>query len=262
MRTSSTVPDGEVSAARQGPQSVGRVLAIMERLADARDGASLAELALLTGTPKSSLSGLLQGLVVENCVSRDSGGRYRIGDRFLSLATRTVFGQDIVAALRPVLADLAFVTGETALLAALAQDGAHLTYLDAVESENPIRYSVRVGELRELHCTAAGKVLLAHMPEPDLQAWLERAGLPKFTARTISTMPDLRRTLDQVREVGVAFSADERVLGASAIAAPVFGPDGQVMAALLIAGPTARMADARDENERALRSAAARCDRR
>ena len=78
---SNSLPD-----ARGGPQSVGRILAILESLTTARGGATLSELAVNTGAPKTSLVGLLAGLTAEGCLRREATGRYVLGPRFLSLA--------------------------------------------------------------------------------------------------------------------------------------------------------------------------------
>ncbi|MDP6346530.1 MAG: helix-turn-helix domain-containing protein [Alphaproteobacteria bacterium] len=76
------------SPRRGGPQSVRRILSILESLDGARDGASLADLAGAIGAPKTSLVGLLAGLTAEDCLVRDEAGRYTLGPRFLSLAMR------------------------------------------------------------------------------------------------------------------------------------------------------------------------------
>ncbi|PJK31732.1 IclR family transcriptional regulator [Minwuia thermotolerans] len=260
MSTIAAISHESKGAPRAGPQSVRRVLRVLERLAVENEGVSLAELAAVTETPKTSLIGLLQGLTAENCLARDGAGHYRLGPQFLALATRVVFGRELVATLRPVLAELAAATGETAVLAALSGDGKRVTYLDRVESDNPIRYAVRVGEQREMHCTAGGKILLAHFDNEALDRYLANAELRAFTDQTITSRRKLRTELKRTRAEGLARTCDEGVVGASAIAAPVLAPDGSVAAALLIAGPTERMRRAAKDNERSLREAAARCN--
>ena len=130
-----------------------------------------------------------------------------------------------------------------------------------MESSNPIRYAVNIGERRDLYCTAAGKVLLAGFAPARLKAYLKSTSRQKFTATTIVSMRDLGAELSRVKEDGIARTADERIEGASGLAAPIFSADGEVMAALLIAGPSERMAANRIENERLLKDAAAKCTR-
>lgn len=245
---------------RSGPQSVGRVMQIFEHLAVAPSGASLAELSAVTGSPKTSLAGLLQGLMDERCLDRDAGGRFRLGERFTALATRVVFGGELSALLHPVLADLASETGETVILAAVSADGHSVVYLDCAESDNPIRYAVEVGERREMYCTAGGKLLLAYMTDVERERCLEAAPIQRFTPATVADRASLDTELAAIRREGIARSRDERIVGATACAAPIFAPDGSAAAALIVAGPSERMAATSANTEGLLRRAAERCN--
>jgi IclR family transcriptional regulator, acetate operon repressor len=254
----------KVSAAttpRGGPQSVGRILTILEELCGASQGATLTELSESTGAPKTSLVGLLAGLTEEGCLGRDDGGRYFLGARFLSLAMRAVAGRELSALVRPVLVELVSITGETAVLGALSPEADEATYLDKVESDNPIRYAVTVGERRELYCTAVGKVLLAWFDADRLETYLKETPRTRFTDGTITGKRELLAELATIREEGVARSFGERVTGACAIAAPIFAADGTVVATLLVAGPTERMQAKVESHERYLRRAADECTR-
>ncbi len=247
--------------ARSGPQSVGRILTMLETLAKTENGATLSDLALGTGAPKTSLVGLLAGLTAEGCLARDEAGRYFLGPRFLSLAMQAIAGREFIVLARPILVDLATATEETAVLGALAPNtdpGADLAiYLDKVESSNPIRYAVTVGERRELYCTALGKVLLAHFEPARLRRYLETTQREQFTATTMTTSSELEAELAYIHASGISRTNDERIPGASGLAAPVFASDGTVTAVLLIAGPSERMRVNSESNEQAVRQAAA-----
>ncbi|MBT3701633.1 MAG: IclR family transcriptional regulator [Alphaproteobacteria bacterium] len=247
--------------ARGGPQSVGRILTILESLANVSHGATLTELSDSTGAPKTSLVGLLAGLTEEGCLTRDEGGRYFLGSRFLSLAMRAVAGRELSTLVRPILVDLVAATGETVVLGALAPDADEATYLDKIESSNPIRYAVTVGERRELYCTAVGKSLLAWFDEDRLDAYLKATQRTQFTDQTITGTRELLAELAQIRQDGLARSYGERVTGACAIAAPIFAGDGAVVATLLVAGPTERMQANAAAHEIKLRKAADKCTR-
>lgn len=263
MRTNTIRETSEVPGKRTAPQSIGRMLLILERLVAARGGEtaglSLGDIANATGAPKSSLLGLLQGLQDEGCVHRGSDGTYSLGDRFLRLATHAVFGEQMVDILRPVLAELMTETGETAVLGVLSADQRMITYLDRVECPNPIRYTVQTGDQRELHCTAGGKLLLAYMEPSRLDTYLETTVRERFTPTTITDRRKLLAELKQIRKDGLSRTSDERIAGASGFAVPVFGPDGTVSATVLIAGPSERMRRSATQHEAAMRRAAARC---
>ncbi|MEO6269923.1 MAG: IclR family transcriptional regulator [Lautropia sp.] len=246
---------------RAGPQSVGRIFMILDSLASTRAGATLSELARITDSPKSSLVGLLAGLLAEGCLVRDNAGRYLLGVRIHSLAMQALAGRELSELARPILLSLADRTGETAVLSALSADADVVIYLDKVESANAIRYGVTVGERRELYCTAMGKVLLAYFEPARLKKYLEVTPLKKFTPNTITSASRLNAELERIRTEGIGRSDQERIVGAGALAAPIFARDGSVVAALLIAGPAERMKANATKNERLLLRAAAQCTR-
>jgi DNA-binding IclR family transcriptional regulator len=255
--------EGELNLDRSqsAPQSVGRIFAILDVLADASSGATLSELSVAVGAPKSSLVGLLTGLMKERCVVRDKGGRYLLGSRLSSLSLRMMTGRELSIAARPILGRLVVSTGETAVLGELAPEGDMAIYIDKIESPDPIRYAVNVGDRRELYCTAMGKMLLAWCDPVQQQQYLAETKLQRFTATTITSVTKLRNELVRIREEGIARSEGERVQHAEAIAAPIFARGGKFVAALLVAGPAERMRLKKAEVERILRSAAEECSR-
>mgnify|MGYP003289580059 CR=1 FL=1 len=97
-----------------------------------------------------------------------------------------------------------------------------------------------VGTRTPVHCTSNGKVLLAHMPEPERQQLLARP-LEAVTARTVTDPARLRRQLEEVRARGYATIQDELEEGLNAVAAPVRRLSGEVIAALSISGPSFRV---------------------
>ena len=216
---------------------------------------------MIAGAPKTSLVGLLAGLVGESCLVRDEAGRYSLGPRIHSLAMQAMAGRELFMLARPILLRLVEASGETAVIGALAPDADLAIYLDKVESSNPIRYAVTVGERRDLYCTAMGKALLAYFEPARLKKYLKSTPRERFTATTITGTADLLAELSRVRREGIARTNGERVKGASGQAAPVFGSDGALVAALLIAGPSERMRANAKSNERFLKHAAAECTR-
>lgn len=229
------------SSSSAGPQSVGRVISILERLAAQRDGATLTELASFTDAPKTSLVGLLNAMVAERCLRREPTGRYVLGERVYAFVAQAGEGQDLSKLAQPVLRDLVDATGETAVLGVVADDADLVVYIDKVESDNPVRYTVKVGERREMHCTAMGKVLLAYSDPDRIRRMSSARALKRFTSTTITSPSRFRAELDRIRDEGIARTSGERVAGANGFAAPVFGPDGRAIAALLVAGPSNRV---------------------
>lgn len=231
---------------------------MLDHLAGAGGEASLAGLARATGAPKTSLVGLLAGMVAGGCLARDALGRYTLGPRMLALALQVNSKTGLAVLARPVLAELVERTGETALIGALAPEGNVAMYIDKVESPNPVRYTVGLGERRELYASAMGKLLLAWLEPAARNDYLRAEKLRAFTPHTITSIRTLREDLKRIRAGGIARTHSERVLGASALAAPVFGPGGAFNVGIGLAGPSDRMRAHRVVTERALREAAVR----
>ncbi|MGO4395816.1 IclR family transcriptional regulator [Variovorax sp. M-6] len=261
MRTSTADQPHTPDSQRAGPQSVGRIFAILDSVASARAGASLSELARITSSPKTSLVGLLAGLTAEGCLVRDEAGRYFLGGRIHTLAMQALAGRQLSELVRPVLVALSEATGETVVLCGLADDAEVAVYLDKVESSSPLRYAVTVGERRELYCTAMGKALLAYFEPARLKRYLKSTPRKKFTPHTITSVEPLLSEIACVRREGIARSTEERIPGVGALASPIFASDGSVVAALMIAGPVGRMQADAKHNEKLLLQAAAECTR-
>lgn len=242
--------------ASAAPQSVDRIFAMLEHLARERGGETLAGLARRTRAPKTSLVGLLAGMVAGGYLARDAQGRYTLGPRMLSLSMQVTARTELTALARPLLEALCQETGETALLGALAPDADVSMYVDKVESSNPVRYTVSLGERRELYSSAIGKLLLAHMPPARREAYLRTVKLERFTPNTLTSVARLKREIAAILEEGISRTDSERVAGASALAAPVLDREGRLVAGICLAGPSDRIRAHRAQLERRVRATA------
>jgi len=148
-------------------------------------------------------------------------------------------------------------TGETVFLGALTP-GVDVIQLDKVLSPHVIRYDAELAEKRPAYCTAMGQVLLADLPPGQLNEYLQRQRLRRFTPRTITTRAGLLAKLEQIRRTGVAVNIEERVPGASAVGAAIRVGGGRAIAGIIVAGPTSRITARRDSLVRAVEEAAAR----
>jgi DNA-binding IclR family transcriptional regulator len=222
-------------------RATDRVIDILELAAGSRDGVALKELSVRAETPKSSLLPLLRTLSARGYLEQGRAGEYRLGPRALELAARAPARRDLVEAARPALEALMRRTGESAFLTTLAADAAAVVFIDVVESEQLIRYTVNVGQRSPLHATANGKAILAFLPAGERDEILRALALKRYTERTLTTLPALRASLDETRTAGVAVSVDEVVRGAAGIAVPVFDREGRVVGACAVGGPTERI---------------------
>ncbi len=226
-------------AANAGPRSLKRMLGIFDAIAHSPDGLSLAELSSRLGSPKSSLLTLLRPMVADNFLTH-TNSRYTLGNESFALATSILSTRKFGTVVRGLMVELQQQCPETIILAVIDRATQTVVYTDVLESPQLIRYSVPSGSARPLYTSAAAQVLLAHQDKEWREQYLKRTKLKPLTAHTITDVAQLRKKLATVARTGIAVSVAEAIEGASGVAAPIFGADGNVLAALLIAGPVTR----------------------
>lgn len=171
-------------------------------------------------------------------VTKESDDRYSLGLRFLNFGGAQMVAHDLYEVAKPVVNDLVDETGETAQVAVEEHGLAHYLYQE--RGEKAVRTDSHVGSERYLHCTAIGKVILAHLDDSVIDAIVDRHGLPALTEKTITDRIELKEELQSVRDAGIAFDRGEQIDGIQCVAAPIV-ENGTVIGALSVAGPTKRM---------------------
>ena len=184
--------------------------------------------------------------------------RYRLGRRLPQLASVVTGEFDLRYVARPVCERLAAATGETATFELLIGDD--IVPIEQATASTSVMSVNWLGRRYPVHCTASGKVFLAYSPEQVRERLLSRP-LEKVTARTVIDRAFLEAQLAEVRQTGLAHTHEELELGLDAMAAPVYGPEGDVVAAVDVSGPSQRLAG-RPELDRLTREAAADLSRR
>jgi DNA-binding IclR family transcriptional regulator len=223
--------------------SVARALALLDALAESQSGLGVNELARRIGVNASTASRLLATLESGHLVERSPGGPYRLGLKLVGLADRVLAQLDVRERARPWLASLVVQTGESATLS-VPGAGAAIT-VDFVPAPSSVVSMARLGRPSVSHATAAGKVMLAFGPDP----W-PGGELVAYTERTITDPGALASELESVRDRGFAEAIGEREADLAAMAAPVLGRGGELVAILGLQGPAARLPA---EKRRALR---------
>jgi DNA-binding IclR family transcriptional regulator len=227
---------------RGSHRAANRIVDILELLAASVDGLPLREVSARLRAPKSSLLPLLRALTARGYLAQGRAGEYRLGPRALDLgAASAPAHRELVELARPALVALMRRTGETVFLGTLSSDRASIVYVDKVESDHIIRYASGVGDRRPLYAASSGKAILAFLPAEEREEIVKSLSLARHTARTVTSLPALRASLEEIRRAGVCVTVDELVAGASGIAAPIFERYGRVVGACAIGGPTARV---------------------
>lgn len=238
-------------------RSVERAIAILNLLG--QDPMTGAEVARSLGVHRSTALRLLGTLERHSFVERDQRtARFRLGSRLRQLAGEVTGEPDLRSMARPVCERLAVDSGETATFELLIDDG--IVPIEQATASTSVVTVNWLGRRYPLHCTASGKAFLAFGPPAARERLLARP-LQRITPRTVTDADELERELDEARRSGVARTHEELEMGLDAIAAPVFGADGEIMAAIDVSGPSHRLRE-RPELERLTAAAAAELSRR
>lgn len=199
-----------------------RVLSVLTRLATLPAGASLDELAQLTGEAKPTVHRALSSLTRAGLARKEARGHYILGDEFLRLAFAHHDARPESVRIRPLLQRLAERFDETVHYAVL--DDAQIVYRAKVDpSGGAVRLSSTVGGRNPAHSTGVGKLLLSERLR-DLAAverWCQGRTLEQRTPRTATTATDLHECLVETRARGYAVDDQENEPGVNCIALPV-----------------------------------------
>lgn len=221
-------------------RSQERALAVLESFTEDRPVLRLSELSRRLQTSKATLLRTLRTLEAHQIVRQRSLDRaFVLGPGIIRLGTLALRRSNLLEVSLPHIKCLQAVTGETACL--FMVNGRHRVCVASVASPHDLRLTVEVGTTRPLHAGAAGKILLAFMPEAEARRVLGGGPLPRLSEKTITSVPSRLRQLQEIRREGVAVSYGEAVPGGAAIAAPVFDRDESLIAAVNLLGPQSRM---------------------
>lgn len=200
---------------------------------------TMTQIAEQIGMNKSTVHRLLATLEGKRFVQRDPvTGMYSLGLRVLQMAYLTLEHNDLRPIAAPFLRHLNDEYRETVHLAVL--DDADVVFLDVIESPQRVKLAAAVGQRLPGFATAAGKSILAFMPEQNVQHVLKR-GMPRHTRNTLQSPESFMAELQQVRQCGYALDKEELEEGINAVAAPILDLNEHPIATVSIAGPAYRL---------------------
>jgi IclR family acetate operon transcriptional repressor len=217
-----------------GTQAVDRATSLLIAILNSEEPPLLSELARQLALPKSTTSRILGALERQGLIRRDRNSAYLGGEVLLRYASTQNQDAALISRMRPVLESLAAKTSESVNLAVPGADD--LKLIDQVDAKHLLGATNWIGRSVPYHASALGKVLLAFSAAP-----IPAGTLQTKTARTITSRATLNSELEKVRKAGYAIIDNELEDGLVAVAAPVFGHDGNVVAAISISGPDARI---------------------
>jgi DNA-binding IclR family transcriptional regulator len=217
-----------------GVGGLDRAAAILAAFDGGHRELTLAALVTRSGLPRSTAHRTADKMIKLGWLDKPHD-RYRIGNRLFELSGLAPVRHELREAVLPFLQDLYTATRTTVQLGVL--QGTQVLVVEKITGHRPMPMLSQVGGMIPAHCSGLGRAILAYSESTVIDAVVE-AGLARRTPRTITSPTALRRELTAVPERGLAVDREEGNIGVTCIAAPIFGPLGQVVAALSVTGPT------------------------
>ena len=219
-----------------------RTLEVLDAFARPPHRMGLADVVETLGLERNQAYRSLKTLEAGGYLVQDEDARFELGPNAGLLATAGVRHRSatLMDVAGPHLDRLSDQTRETVHL--FVREGDQVVCVDRRESTQSVRLISVLGRSFPLHAGAVPKAILAHLPEADRGAILDRLeSLPAYTDRTILEREALERKLAEIRERGWAVSDEDFDASARGVGAPVFGPDGVVMGGISVGGPSFRV---------------------
>ena len=215
--------------------SLDRALRILEILGDSDNNIGVTELGRKLEVDKSTAYRLLATLAARGYIEQEpETKKYKLGLKIVELSSKVLDKLELRTVAKPFMKELMQRTNETVHLATL--DLGNVVCIDQEETPSMINVNMAVGREAPGHCTAIGKVLWAYLEKEELERILKKKVLTQYTARTITSIPELKLHLKKVREQGYALDDEEFTIGVRCIAVPVWNYKNKVIASLGVSG--------------------------
>jgi len=237
LRTSSTRPTAPAGGERYvipNLRNACRILKLLERFPD---GLKAADLARTLRIPVTTTLRIMATLHLEG-LARKHEGRYELGPILIQLGHAALAGTEIRELALPVLARLTAETDETSHVAIPCDERSLIVAVQ--DSPHPLGAASRPGFLADLHCSSTGKIFLAYLYRDQIPRIVAQKRPTRRTTKTLTSVAALRREAEVTRKRGFSLDQEEFNPGVRCLAAPVFGSDGAVVAAVWITAATIR----------------------
>lgn len=219
--------------------TLGKLVSLLDLVALADGPMRFTDILSLSDQPRGTLHRQLSHLVEEGLLEVDRDGRYLIGLRLLTLASRSWARNEFRAVAEPHLHRLQEVTGETVHLGVLR--GTEVIYLDKVEGRQSVRMYSQVGNASPAYCTGVGKAALSALDDAELDAESQKPRISPLYRAYASRCLGAAFDVSEIRKRGYAFDLEEHESGICCVAAPIRSDDGHMLAGVSVTGPAYRV---------------------
>lgn len=217
-----------------------KAFSILSTLSGASEPMSMIDLGNSVGLPKPSAHRVLAQLEKSGLVLRSPATKlYTIGPELVTFAIKVLSARVRLPDVKSIMQSLVDDIHETVNLAVL--DGAEVVYLERVECKERLRINLHAGSRIPVHASSTGKLLAAHLPKQRQKRLIENLHLKEYTEFTITDRSKLAEELAKIKKQGYSTNYQENLKGLIGVGVPVRGPNGDVIAALALHAPEARM---------------------
>ncbi len=219
-------------------QSLDRGLAVIRAFGPERERLSLSEVARATGLTRAAARRFLLTLVKLGYV-RSDGREFSLRPRVLELGYAYLSGLAMPEIAAPHLEELVAKLRESSSISVL--DGHHIVYVARVPTKRIMTVAISVGTRFPAFATSMGRVMLAAMSDEELDRYLREATFEPLTANTVTDPGRLKEIVREVARLGYSIVDQELEEGLRAIAAPIHGSGGGVIAAINVSAHASRV---------------------
>jgi IclR family transcriptional regulator, pca regulon regulatory protein len=218
--------------------SLARGLMVIRAFTQRNAKLSIAEVGRISGLPRAVARRCLYTLMQLGYVGTD-GRAYFLRPKILSLGYAYLSSTPLAVSIQPYLERVSQELHESCSVGVLEED--EVLYIARAAAQRIMSVDLNVGSRLPAYCSSLGRVLLAHLPPAELDAYLARVELKPLTERTIAEPSTLLEALEQVRRKGYALVDQELEIGLRSIAVPIRNAAGQVVAAMNVSAQAARL---------------------
>lgn len=220
-------------------------LQVVEALYELKGG-RIEEIAEYLNAAPSTIHRHLTTLRAHDYVTKE-GDVYQLGLQFLTIGGYIQYSERGYQLAKDKVQQLALMTGERVQF--ITEEHGQRVYIHASVGEDAVQTDAHIGKRGPLHCSAAGKAILAALPKERVEEIIDTQGLPQVTPNTIIDRKALLEELEAIEERGVAFNREESVIGLNAAGTVIQRSDGSVLGAISISGPAQRFKGDKLQNE-------------
>ena len=219
--------------------SLARGLIVIQAFTQQAPQMTISQLSIKTGLSRAAVRRCLYTLAKLGFAGAEDGSRYSLRPRMLTLSHTYTTSNTLSSAAQPILERMSAALRESFSVATL--DGEDIVYIARTQVNRIMAVDLHIGSRLPAYCTSMGRILLAYLPNEQLEQYLAKVDLVPHTTRTITSVEKLRLALRNIRRNGYAICDQEYEVGLRSIAVPVYSSSGRVVATLNLSGNAPRL---------------------